>query len=241
MAGDAAHAGTTLLARRRDAGPASTSARPTSPPSSTPAAPPARRRAACSATTTTRPLTRQIGICWERTADDVVWTPLPLFHFNAIVTAVLGPLRVRRPGGDLPAVLGLELLAGDEPGRRHHHLDARHDGLPAGPRRRPARDAALGRARGQHHPAPARRGAAAGRGRRRHPRALRHRHLQRRLRRHRGQPRSRGSRRACATGPTPPASINDEYFDVRIFDDDDNELPRRHRRRDRHPPQAART
>jgi crotonobetaine/carnitine-CoA ligase len=37
-------------------------------------------------------LSRQIGICWERTADDVVWTPLPMFHFNAIVTAVLGPL-----------------------------------------------------------------------------------------------------------------------------------------------------
>jgi crotonobetaine/carnitine-CoA ligase len=37
-------------------------------------------------------LARQIGICWDRTADDVVWTPLPLFHFNAIVTAVLGPL-----------------------------------------------------------------------------------------------------------------------------------------------------
>ena len=37
-------------------------------------------------------LTRQIGICWERTADDVVWTPLPLFHFNAITTAVMGPL-----------------------------------------------------------------------------------------------------------------------------------------------------
>lgn len=37
-------------------------------------------------------LARQIGICWKRTADDVVWTPLPLFHFNAIVTAVLGPL-----------------------------------------------------------------------------------------------------------------------------------------------------
>lgn len=37
-------------------------------------------------------LTRQIGICWGRTADDVVWTPLPLFHFNAITTAVLGPL-----------------------------------------------------------------------------------------------------------------------------------------------------
>jgi crotonobetaine/carnitine-CoA ligase len=37
-------------------------------------------------------LARQIGICWERTADDVVWTPLPLFHFNALVTAVLGAL-----------------------------------------------------------------------------------------------------------------------------------------------------
>ncbi|MHB1140094.1 MAG: AMP-binding protein, partial [Microthrixaceae bacterium] len=37
-------------------------------------------------------LSRQIGICWRRSADDVIWTPLPLFHFNAIVTAVLGPL-----------------------------------------------------------------------------------------------------------------------------------------------------
>jgi crotonobetaine/carnitine-CoA ligase len=37
-------------------------------------------------------LSRQIGVCWRRTAEDVVWTPLPLFHFNAIVTAVLGPL-----------------------------------------------------------------------------------------------------------------------------------------------------
>ena len=37
-------------------------------------------------------LTAQIGICWDRTALDVVWTPLPLFHFNAITTAVVGPL-----------------------------------------------------------------------------------------------------------------------------------------------------
>ena len=37
-------------------------------------------------------LARQIGICWRRTAEDVVWTPLPLFHFNALVTAVLGAL-----------------------------------------------------------------------------------------------------------------------------------------------------
>src|SRR5437763_2569057 len=37
-------------------------------------------------------LARQVGICWERTPDDVVWTPLPLFHFNALTTAVLGAL-----------------------------------------------------------------------------------------------------------------------------------------------------
>ncbi|MCU1451621.1 MAG: AMP-dependent synthetase and ligase, partial [Acidimicrobiales bacterium] len=37
-------------------------------------------------------LARQIGICWERTGDDVVWTPLPLFHFNALTTAVCGTL-----------------------------------------------------------------------------------------------------------------------------------------------------
>jgi crotonobetaine/carnitine-CoA ligase len=37
-------------------------------------------------------LTDQIGQMWGRTAADVVWTPLPLFHFNALVTAVLGPL-----------------------------------------------------------------------------------------------------------------------------------------------------
>jgi carnitine-CoA ligase len=37
-------------------------------------------------------ITMQIGACWERTAEDVLWTPLPLFHFNAITTAVVGPL-----------------------------------------------------------------------------------------------------------------------------------------------------
>ncbi|MCB1258707.1 MAG: AMP-binding protein, partial [Microthrixaceae bacterium] len=37
-------------------------------------------------------LARQIGICWERTADDVVWTPLPLFHFNAVSVAMVGTL-----------------------------------------------------------------------------------------------------------------------------------------------------
>jgi carnitine-CoA ligase len=37
-------------------------------------------------------LSRQIGICWRRTSDDVVWTPLPMYHFNALTTAVVGTL-----------------------------------------------------------------------------------------------------------------------------------------------------
>ncbi len=37
-------------------------------------------------------LAQQIGYCWGRTADDVIWTPLPMFHFNALVTAVVGTL-----------------------------------------------------------------------------------------------------------------------------------------------------
>jgi crotonobetaine/carnitine-CoA ligase len=36
--------------------------------------------------------TRQIGICWQRQPTDVLWTPLPLYHYNALVTAVLGAL-----------------------------------------------------------------------------------------------------------------------------------------------------
>jgi carnitine-CoA ligase len=37
-------------------------------------------------------LARQVGICWRRTSDDVVWTPLPLYHFNALATTVVGTL-----------------------------------------------------------------------------------------------------------------------------------------------------
>jgi crotonobetaine/carnitine-CoA ligase len=37
-------------------------------------------------------LAEQIGLCWGRTASDVVWTPLPMYHFNAISTAVVGAL-----------------------------------------------------------------------------------------------------------------------------------------------------
>jgi crotonobetaine/carnitine-CoA ligase len=37
-------------------------------------------------------LARQIATQWQATADDVVWTPLPLFHYNALTTTVLGPI-----------------------------------------------------------------------------------------------------------------------------------------------------
>ena len=78
-------------------------------------------------------LAQQIGYCWERTADDVVWTPLPLFHFNALVTAVVGTLDLRRTRCDLPAFLGVEFLAGDESHRGHHDVDPWNDGLFARP------------------------------------------------------------------------------------------------------------
>lgn len=34
----------------------------------------------------------QINISWQRTAEDVVWTPLPMFHFNAVSVALVGTL-----------------------------------------------------------------------------------------------------------------------------------------------------
>jgi crotonobetaine/carnitine-CoA ligase len=37
-------------------------------------------------------LATQIHRCWRATERDVIWTPLPLFHYNAITTAVLGAL-----------------------------------------------------------------------------------------------------------------------------------------------------
>lgn len=39
-------------------------------------------------------LARQIATTWQRRAYDVVWTPLPLFHLNAWVIAVVGTLLV---------------------------------------------------------------------------------------------------------------------------------------------------
>jgi crotonobetaine/carnitine-CoA ligase len=39
-------------------------------------------------------MARQIARAWQRTPDDVVWTPLPLFHLNAISIAVVATLSV---------------------------------------------------------------------------------------------------------------------------------------------------
>lgn len=34
-------------------------------------------------------LTRQIGTCWRRTGDDVAWAPLPMYHFNVFTTVII--------------------------------------------------------------------------------------------------------------------------------------------------------
>lgn len=39
-------------------------------------------------------LAKQIAVMWERGPDDVVWTPLPLFHFNAVTVVLVGTLLV---------------------------------------------------------------------------------------------------------------------------------------------------
>ena len=80
-----------------------------------------------------------------------------------------------------------------------------------------------------------------GRGRRQHPRALR--------RRRRSAARSALTEASLVSWqppgvrnkPNAAGVLNDEYFDVRIFDDDDNELPPGDRRRDRRPARSGRT
>jgi crotonobetaine/carnitine-CoA ligase len=170
-------------------------------------------------------LTRQIGICWGRTADDVVWTPLPLFHFNALTTAVLGALvyggrsaiyrrfsvsnfwpEMNRVGATITSTLGTMayLLAHDvdRPEMPRSGAPEANDTLRL-----------LGAA-----PLPVevdqiireRFGIATFSG-------------------------AYGVTEASLVSWQPPGVtnrpnaagvINDEYFDVRIFDDDDNELPR---------------
>jgi crotonobetaine/carnitine-CoA ligase len=170
-------------------------------------------------------LTRQIGICWKRTADDVVWTPLPLFHFNAVTTAVLGPLvyggraaiyrrfsvsnfwtEMNRVGATITSTLGTMayLLA--------HDVDR-----PEMPRSgRPEANTSL-RLLGAA-PLPV--------------------EVDQVIRERFGIETFSGAygvTEASLVSWQPPGVrnkpnaagvVNDEYFDVRIFDDDDNELPR---------------
>ena len=122
----------------------------------------------------------------------------------------------------------------------HDHLHAGHHGVPARPRRGPSRDAEVGRTRGEHDAQAPRRRALAGGGRQTSSRTASGCYdVQRGLRRDRGQPHLVVRRPGRRTSRTPPGVINDEYFDVRIFDDGDDEWPRNTRRRDRHPAEAS--
>ena len=135
--------------------------------------------------------------------------------------------RLRRARGDLPPVLGVELLARDEPHRRDDHLDARARWrtcwrtTSTGPRCResgaPEANTSLRLIGAAPLPVEVDDDPA---------RAVRHRDVQRRVRPDRGEPDVVAAAGRARTSPTRRASINDEYFDVRIFDDDDNELPR---------------
>lgn len=170
-------------------------------------------------------LSRQIGLCWQRTADDVVWTPLPLFHFNAIVTAVLGPLvyggrsaiysrfsvsnfwpEMNRVGATVTSTLGTMayLLAHDV-----DRPEMPHSGAPEANTSLRLIGAA---------PLPV--------------------EVDTVIRERFGVETFSGAygvTEASLVSWQPPGVrnkpnaagvINDEYFDVRIFDDDDNELPR---------------
>lgn len=170
-------------------------------------------------------LSRQIGICWRRSAEDVVWTPLPLFHFNAIVTAVLGPLiygcraaiyrrfsvsnfwpEMNRVGATVTSTLGTMayLLAND--------IDRPEQPLSGAPEaNRTLR--LLGAA-----PLPV--------------------EIDTKIRERFGIQTFSGAYGVTEASlvswqpegvenkPNAAGVVNDEYFDVRIFDDDDDELPR---------------
>ncbi|MBK5287351.1 MAG: AMP-binding protein, partial [Acidimicrobiia bacterium] len=90
-------------------------------------------------------LARQIARAWERRADDVILTPLPLFHFNAIAICVVGTLvvggraviarrfsvsnfwpEVKRTGATVASLLGSPAIlianADDHPDQQDHPL-----------------------------------------------------------------------------------------------------------------------
>ncbi len=168
---------------------------------------------------------RQISLCWDRDEHDVVWTALPLFHYNALVTAVLGALdmggsaaiarrfsvsgfwpEINRVGATIVSMLGTMayLLANDE----------QRDEMPQSGA--PSSNTTLRLI-----------GAA--------PMPV---EIDTKLRERFGVKTFSGafgvteasliawSPNQLPARPNAAGVINDEYFDVRIFDDDDHELAR---------------
>jgi len=170
-------------------------------------------------------LANQIAICWRRTADDVVWSALPLFHFNAISVCLTGALSV----GGRAAVSGKFSVSGFWPEMNRTgativsllgsmaYLLANDEDRPEMPRSgAPEANSSLRLI-----------GAA--------PMPV---EIDRRLRDRFGTDvfsGAFGQTEASLVSWTPlgvenrpdaAGVLNDEYFDVRIFDDDDNELAR---------------
>jgi crotonobetaine/carnitine-CoA ligase len=170
-------------------------------------------------------LARQVGVCWQRTADDVVWTPLPLYHFNALTTVVVGTLlyggrgaiyrkfsvsnfwsEMNRVGATITSTLGtMAYLLAHDPDRpempRSGRPEANHTLRLLGAAPMPVEVDDVIRERF---------GVKTFSG-------------------------AYGVTEASLVSWQPPGvsnkpnaagKINDEYFDVRIFDDDDAELPR---------------
>ena len=87
-------------------------------------------------------LANQIAICWRRTADDVVWSRAAALPLQRDLGVPARHARRAAGGRGVGQVLGVGLLARDEPHRRDDRVAARLDGVPARQRRRPTRDAA---------------------------------------------------------------------------------------------------
>ena len=112
----------------------------------------------------------------------------------------------RWAGSDLPEVLGVELLARDQPHRRHAREHARQHGHAHRQRPGAPRSTRFGHARGEHDAA-VHVGRADATGRHREVRrALRDPPVRRRVRHHRGRRCGRGCRPGWRTSRTRPAS-----------------------------------
>lgn len=169
-------------------------------------------------------LAEQVATCWRRRAEDVVWSPLPLFHYNAITVCLVGTLvtggraalsrrfsvsqfwpELNAAGATIAVMLGsmAYLLAQDEP-----RPEMPGSGAPEANHTLRLVAAA---------PMPS--------------------EVDRRLRERFEVATFSGAYGVTEASlvswtplgvenrPNAAGVVNDEYFDVRIFDDDDNELP----------------